>query len=75
MRVWCKTYMSALHLPSAYLLIDGRLRCQASRGYFQVCDGFSTSTGVIGRVVSSGVGEVLQNAPRTSRLSSRPSLG
>ena len=49
-------------LPSAYLLIDGRLRCQASRGYFQVSDGFTTSTGVIGRVVSSGVAEVLEHA-------------
>jgi hypothetical protein len=33
----------------------------ASRGYFQVSDGFTTSTGVIGRVVSTGVAEVLQD--------------
>ena len=39
-------------LPSVYLLVDGRLRCQAARGYFQVVDGFSPSTGVIGRVVA-----------------------
>ncbi len=38
-------------LPSIYLLVDGRLRCQAARGYFQVVDGFSTDVGVIGRVV------------------------
>jgi len=41
-------------LPSVYLLIDGRLRCQAARGYFQVVDGFAPGTGVIGRVVESG---------------------
>jgi diguanylate cyclase (GGDEF)-like protein len=46
-------------LPSVYLLVDGRLRCQASRGYFQVSDGFTPSTGVIGRVISSGVAEVI----------------
>jgi diguanylate cyclase (GGDEF)-like protein len=48
-------------LPSVYLLIDGRLRCQASRGYFQVSDGFTPSTGVIGRVVSSGTTEVIED--------------
>lgn len=41
-------------LPSVYLLVDGRLRCQASRGYFQVVDGFMSSAGVIGRVVDRG---------------------
>jgi diguanylate cyclase (GGDEF)-like protein len=48
-------------LPSAYLLLDGRLRCMASRGYFQVSDGFTTSTGVIGRVVRTGATQVLQD--------------
>jgi diguanylate cyclase (GGDEF)-like protein len=46
-------------LPSVYLLVDGRLRCQASRGYFQVSDGFAPSVGVVGRVVTSGQAEVL----------------
>ena len=41
-------------LPSVYLLLGGRLRCQAARGYFQVVDGFPPGTGVIGRVVTSG---------------------
>jgi diguanylate cyclase (GGDEF)-like protein len=62
----CAGLVDDLHdrwgLPSVYLLIDGRLRCQASRGYFQVSDGFTPSTGVIGRVVSSGVGEVVRDA-------------
>jgi diguanylate cyclase (GGDEF)-like protein len=61
----CSGVVDDLHerwpLPSAYLLVDGRLRCMASRGYFQVSDGCTTSTGVIGRVVSSGVAEVLQD--------------
>lgn len=48
-------------LPSVYLLVDGRLRCQASRGYFHISDGLTTSTGVIGRVVSSGIGEIIQD--------------
>lgn len=48
-------------LPSVFLLLDGRLRCQGSRGYFQVSDGFSPSTGVIGRVVRTGVPAVIDN--------------
>ncbi|MCW2673303.1 MAG: Diguanylate cyclase protein [Frankiales bacterium] len=48
-------------LPSVYLLVEGRLRCQASRGYFQVSDGFTAATGVIGRVVSSGRAEVIHD--------------
>ena len=54
----CGALADELHerfeLPSIYLLVDGRLRCQAARGYFQVVDGFTASTGVIGRVVTSG---------------------
>lgn len=48
-------------LPSVCLLIDGRLRCQAARGYFQVVDGFSPGTGVIGRVVENGRPEVIHD--------------
>lgn len=54
----CTVLVDELHvggiLPSVYLLVDGRLRCQAARGYFQVVDGFTPGTGVIGRVVASG---------------------
>ena len=46
-------------LPSVYLLLDGRLRCQAARGYFQVVDGFQPGTGVIGRVIAAGKGEII----------------
>jgi diguanylate cyclase (GGDEF)-like protein len=61
----CRGVVDDLHdrwpLPSAYLLVQGRLRCMASRGYFQVSDGFDTSTGVIGRVVSTGAAVVVQD--------------
>jgi diguanylate cyclase (GGDEF)-like protein len=65
LRAACRGVVDDLHdrwpLPSAYLLVDGRLRCMASRGYFQVSDGFTTSTGVIGRVITTGLTEVLQD--------------
>ncbi|MCW2680778.1 MAG: hypothetical protein JWM62_2179 [Frankiales bacterium] len=48
-------------LPSIYLLVDGRLRCQAARGYFQVVDGFTPETGVIGRVVMTGTPVVIHD--------------
>ncbi len=61
----CAGLVEDLHerwdLPSVYLLIDGRLRCQASRGYFQVSDGFPLSVGVIGRVVRNGAMEVIED--------------
>ena len=45
---------AGFELPSIYLLIGGRLRCRAARGYFQVVDGFTPGDGVIGRTVASG---------------------
>ena len=35
-------------MPSVYLEQGGRLRCQAVRGYWQVCDGMPADAGVIG---------------------------
>lgn len=65
LREACTGMVDDLHerwdLPSVYLLVEGRLRCQASRGYFQVSDGFTPSTGVIGRVVSTGRAEVIHD--------------
>ena len=52
---------SDAELLSIYLVVDGRLRCQSSRGYFQVFDGFPLSTGIIGRVVSSGQPVLLED--------------
>ncbi len=48
-------------LPSVYLLLDGRLRCQAARGYFQVVDGFPPGTGVIGRTVETGLATIIDD--------------
>ncbi len=71
LRSACTGLIDDLHerwdLPSVYLLIDGRLRCQASRGYFQVSDGFLISdgvtpgVGVIARVVATGQREVISD--------------
>lgn len=48
-------------LPSVYLLVDGRLRCQAARGYFQVVDGHAPGIGIIGRAVLSGAPVVVSD--------------
>ena len=65
LREVCSGLVEDLHarwdLPSIYLLVEGRLRCQASRGYFQVSDGFYPTSGVIGRVVTSGRAEVIDD--------------
>ena len=64
-RAACLGLVDDLHarwdLPSVYLLVDGRLRCQASRGYFQVADGFTPSTGVIGRVVTTRTRAIIED--------------
>lgn len=61
----CQGLVDDLHeryaLPSVYLLVDGRLRCQAARGYFQVVDGFTAEAGLIGRVVASGEAAVIRD--------------
>ena len=47
--------LSARHERCAvYLLLDGRLRCVAASGLFQVIDGFVPSDGVIGLAVADG---------------------
>jgi len=48
-------------LPSVYLVVEGRLRCQATRGHFQVVDGFTPGVGVIGGVVASGAPAVIDD--------------
>jgi diguanylate cyclase (GGDEF)-like protein len=52
-------------LPSIYILTGDRLRCRAARGYFQVVDGFPTGTGVIGRVVASGLEKLITDVAAT----------
>lgn len=58
-RVACETV--AIHLfrlgglmPSVYLDIGGRLRCQAQRGLWQVLDGMVPSAGITGRTFRTG---------------------
>ena len=47
--------LSARHGRCAvYLLLDGRLRCVAASGLFQVLDGFVPPDGVIGQAVADG---------------------
>ena len=58
-------------MPSVYLEQGGRLRCQASRGYWQVYDGMPSSAGVIGLTFRTGTAtEVsdITDAPRVRRV-------
>ncbi|HET8757675.1 MAG TPA: EAL domain-containing protein [Solirubrobacteraceae bacterium] len=48
-------------MPSVYLEQGGRLRCQASRGYWQVFDGMPPSAGVIGRTFRTGTTTEVSN--------------
>lgn len=64
-----------VELPSVYLLVGRRLRCQAARGYFQVVDGFPTDVGVIGRAVTSGQPVVVEDASADPEfIAARPDL-
>jgi diguanylate cyclase (GGDEF)-like protein len=51
--------LRGVELPSVYVLVGRRLRCQAARGYFQVVDGFLPGTGIVGRAVATGQVEVV----------------
>ena len=48
-------------LPTIYLAQDGRLRCQAVRGVWQVYDGLPATTGVVGRVYRTGVPSIFDD--------------
>jgi diguanylate cyclase (GGDEF)-like protein len=62
-------------LPSIYLLNGDRMRCRASRGYFQVVDGFPAGVGVIGRVVATGEEELIADvALRPEFIAAIPGL-
>jgi diguanylate cyclase (GGDEF)-like protein len=62
-------------MPSVYLEQGGRLRCQASRGYWQVYDGMPPSAGVIGRTFRSGVAtEVTDKSAHSEWIESVPSV-
>ena len=48
-------------LPSVYLEQSGRLRCQASHGYWQIYDGMPPAAGVIGRTFRTGEPQVVRS--------------
>jgi EAL domain-containing protein (putative c-di-GMP-specific phosphodiesterase class I)/GGDEF domain-containing protein/putative methionine-R-sulfoxide reductase with GAF domain len=48
-------------LPAVYLAQEGRLRCQAVRGFWQVFDGLPPSTGIVGRVFRTGRAAVVDD--------------
>jgi EAL domain-containing protein (putative c-di-GMP-specific phosphodiesterase class I)/putative methionine-R-sulfoxide reductase with GAF domain len=48
-------------LPSVFLAQDGRLRCQAVRGFWQVYDGLPVRAGIVGRVFRTGVAAVVDD--------------
>lgn len=54
-----------LALPSLYLERGGRLRCQASRGYWQVLDGFPPVSGVIARTYRTGEPALITDVDRS----------
>lgn len=49
------------HLPSVYFLQGDRLRCVASRRYYQILDGFPLDASVIGEVVRTGEALMVDN--------------
>lgn len=63
-----------VELPSVYLLVGGRLRCQGARGYFQVVDGFPPGTGVIGRTVATGTSQVVDATTESAFIAAIPGI-
>ncbi|WP_053226541.1 EAL domain-containing protein [Solirubrobacter soli] len=48
-------------LPAVLLGQEGRLRCQAVRGFWQVYDGLSPNTGIVGRVYRTGRAAIVED--------------
>lgn len=66
---------AGFELPSIYMLAGERLRCEAARGYFQVVDGFRAGTGVIGKVVASGISDFVADVSlRPDFIAATPGL-
>lgn len=51
---------SGYDMPSVYLEQSGRLRCQASHGYWQIYDGMPPAAGVIGRTFRTGEPQIVR---------------
>ena len=65
------TSPAAACCPAVFLAQDGRLRCQAVRGFWQVYDGLPLRAGIVGRVFRTGVAAVRRRHQRRARLSAR----
>jgi diguanylate cyclase (GGDEF)-like protein len=63
-----------LPLPSVYFERSGRLRCYASRGYWQVLDGFPHESGVLGATVRTCTPHFVQTAECDFYLPAAPSV-
>ncbi|MCU1358863.1 MAG: diguanylate cyclase/phosphodiesterase & domain with sensor(s) [Ilumatobacteraceae bacterium] len=65
---------AGLPLPSVYFERSGRLRCYASRGYWQVLDGFPPEFGVIAATVRTGESHFVRTAECEIYLQAAPSV-
>lgn len=63
-----------LALPSVYVERSGRLRCLASRGYWQVLDGFPPEFGVIAATVRTGTPHFVRTSECELYLEAAPSV-
>ncbi|MGD9998663.1 MAG: diguanylate cyclase [Ilumatobacteraceae bacterium] len=61
-------------LPSVYIDRAGRLRCYASRGYWQVLDGFPPEFGVIAATVRTGTPHFVRTEECDIYLEAAPSV-
>jgi diguanylate cyclase (GGDEF)-like protein len=65
---------AGLSLPSVYFDRAGRLRCYASRGYWQVLDGFPPEFGVIAATVRTGEAHFVSTSECDIYLQAAPSI-
>jgi diguanylate cyclase (GGDEF)-like protein len=72
----CCDHLVALghELPSLYFERSGRLRCYASRGYWQVLDGFPPEFGVIAATVRTGQPHLVDTSASDVYLEAAPDV-
>ena len=63
-----------LELVSVYVARSGRLRCLASRGYWQVLDGFPLELGVIATTVRTGAPQFVRTDDCDAYLEAAPNV-
>lgn len=73
--VCCELLVDAgLSLPSVYFERSGRLRCHASRGYWQVLDGFPPEFGVIAATVRTATAHFVRTDDCDIYLEAAPTV-